>query len=108
MSVGENRGSRRSAPVVETTHVGLAGVAVAGLGAFVSVVLAAGLAGVEELDVSEALVFVDSLPSAFGEEYKSEYHPPPLRMKFVPPLIRRRASDFIHFGQRTAGGSEMR
>jgi hypothetical protein len=103
MRVGELEGGRE-APPRRHDHVGLAGAAAAWLGAFVSVVLA----GVEELDFSGLLDLVDSATGAFGEEYKSEYQPPPLRMKFVPPLIRRRASDFIHLGHRTAGGSEMR
>ncbi len=49
---------------------------------------------------SDGLVLVDSdafsgaFSEAFSEpffddEYRSEYQPPPLRIKFVPPLIRR-------------------
>jgi hypothetical protein len=45
------------------------------------------------------------LAAAFGEAYKSEYQPPPLRMKFVPPLIKRCADACLQLGQSSTGGS---
>jgi hypothetical protein len=39
------------------------------------------------------------------DEYRSEYQPPPLRMKFVPALMSRCAAVFAHLGQRSIGGS---
>lgn len=57
------------------------------------------LGGVAEEPSSAFLV------GGLGEAYKSEYQPPPLRMKFVPPLMRRCADDCLHFGQSSTGGS---
>jgi hypothetical protein len=65
---------------------------VAGELGFVSVfvsllVVLASLEGVE----SEVVSLFDSvfLALPLEDEYRSEYHPPPLRMKFVPALMRR-------------------
>jgi hypothetical protein len=47
---------------------------------------------VASLDVESELVSLfDSvfLALPLEDEYRSEYHPPPLRMKFVPALMRR-------------------
>lgn len=44
------------------------------------------------LDVESELVSLfdsDFLALPLEDEYRSEYHPPPLRMKFVPALMRR-------------------
>lgn len=48
------------------------------------------------------------LAAGFGEAYKSEYQPPPLRMKFVPPLIKRCADACLQLGQSSTGGSVIR
>jgi hypothetical protein len=51
----------------------------------------------------------DDVPGAdFADEYRSAYQPPPLRMKCVPPLISRCASNFMHLGHSTDAGSVMR
>jgi hypothetical protein len=84
-------------------YVGLAGAEALGLAGLASVLLAAAA----PVDESDGVVAGSPL-DAFGDEYKSEYQPPPLRIKCVPPLIRRWASDFMHLGHRTEGGSEMR
>ncbi len=47
---------------------------------------------VASLDVESELVSLfdsDFLALPLEDEYRSEYHPPPLRMKFVPALMRR-------------------
>lgn len=46
--------------------------------------------------------------SALGDAYRSEYQPPPFRMKFVPALIRRCALDLAHLGHTSTGGSVIR
>jgi hypothetical protein len=48
------------------------------------------------------------LAAPFCEEYRSEYQPPPFRMKFVPPLISRCAVAFEHLGHTSMGGAVMR
>jgi hypothetical protein len=58
---------------------------------------------------SEVLLVVPSeLLEGFDEEYRSEYQPPPFRMKFVPPLINRWAADFVQLGQISTGASMIR
>jgi hypothetical protein len=63
----------------------------------------------ESLDVEAGaelpLDFADEPPE--GLWYKSEYQPPPFKMK-LPPLMRRRAFDFLQVGHFLAGASEMR
>jgi hypothetical protein len=49
-----------------------------------------------------------SFAAGFDDEYRSEYQPPPLRMKFVPPLMRRCAALAPHFGHTSKGASVMR
>jgi len=56
---------------------------------FVSPVL---LVVLVSLDVESELVSLfdsDFLALPLEDEYRSEYHPPPLRIKFVPALMRR-------------------
>jgi hypothetical protein len=83
-----------------------AGVAAAAAG-FVSVVVL-----LDELDVPspDELLELESeaLEPDFADEYRSEYQPPPLRIKFVPPLIRRWAVDFAQVGHTWVGGSTIR
>lgn len=61
-------------------------------------------------EASEEVVPFDSalLPPGFADEYRSEYQPPPLRMKPVPALISRCALDLPHLGQTSTGGSVIR
>lgn len=44
----------------------------------------------------------------FAEEYRSEYHPPPLRMKPEPPETSRFAVAWWHSGQSRSADSVMR
>ena len=54
------------------------------------------------------VVAESALAAGLGEAYKSEYQPPPLRMKLVPPLMRRCADDCLQLGHRSRGGSVIR
>ncbi len=71
---------------------------------------------VEPVPLDEAALASD-VPSLFDsaflapplvEEYRSEYHPPPFRMKLVPALMRRCAVGFPHLGHTSVGGAVMR
>jgi len=53
------------------------------------------------------LELVDAAELADDELYKSEYHPPPLRMKPPPREICRLASAALHLGHIFSGASEM-
>jgi hypothetical protein len=69
-----------------------------------------GLLSVEVLaasvpDAAGALPSSAFLAGALGEAYRSEYQPPPFRMKLVPALIRRCAEVRAHFGHSSIGGS---
>jgi hypothetical protein len=86
-----------------------------------------GVEGVEAVEAGFASVFVSLFASLLvplsvevvpfdslfladppGEAYRSEYHPPPLRMKLVPPLISRCAADFEHLGHTSVAASVIR
>jgi hypothetical protein len=54
---------------------------------FVSLVVA--LASFDEESELVSLFDSDFLALPLEDEYRSEYHPPPLRMKLVPALMRR-------------------
>ncbi|WXB19042.1 hypothetical protein LZC94_17610 [Pendulispora albinea] len=56
-----------------------------------------------ELDSDELPL---DFPDGFVDEYRSAYHPPPLRMK-LPALICLRAVDWWHFGHTVEAGSEI-
>jgi len=63
---------------------------------------------VEESDELESSLFLAGLSDRFdGPEYKSDSHPPPLRMKPPPPIMRR-ALSLLHFGHFLSGFSVMR
>jgi hypothetical protein len=68
---------------------------------FVSVFFGVSVGVADELD-PESSFFV----LGFADEYRSEYQPPPLRMK-VPPLICRLALMFLQCGHDSTGGSEI-
>jgi len=63
------------------------------------------------LDVESELVSLfdsDFLALPLEDEYRSEYHPPPLRMKLVPALMSRCAVGFPHLGQTSVAAAVMR
>lgn len=75
----------------------------AGAGEAAGVLAAAGAADAPVVVVE--LAFAAEL--ADDELYKSEYHPPPLRMKPPPREICRLASAALHLGHIFSGASEM-
>lgn len=83
------------------------GLAAAGASLLVSLFVSAfAPESLESVEVSPFdSVFLAPLP---GDEYRSEYHPPPLRMKLVPALMSRCAVGFPHLGQTSVAGAVMR
>jgi len=60
------------------------------------------------LELDELSLLPDSLEVFFGVLlYRSEYQPPPLRMKPAPPEIWRFALSALHFGQVLRGDALM-
>jgi hypothetical protein len=89
-------------PLYVVEVVGGAAVVVAGFASdFVSALASLLVPPSDEVVPFESLF----LPAPLGEAYRSEYQPPPLRMKFVPPLISRCADDFAHLGQTSVGAA---
>jgi hypothetical protein len=80
-------------------------VGAAALGsAFASAFVSCGAAGAAAVESDFSLSFEASL----GEAYRSEYQPPPFRMKLVPRLMRRCASFCAHAGHSSTGASVIR
>jgi hypothetical protein len=61
----------------------------------------------ESLELTDGMSFFAAAAPPPELEYRSEYQPPPLRMKPVPREICRLASAALHFGQSRSGSSLM-